>query len=202
MLNFNSKCKILKSFKANNRYIDHVEVFLGSWDEQKLSKDGIPKQILRKDTCQYLSITETMRHIISTDGFVNLFQTYKLDKNVRDSALCFIQDGFYYYSNPTFTAMDAITIELSIDDVELVNPLGSHTGIHKLGFVYFTIKDVPMSLQSSLGSIFSVNVHYSLDIEKNGYKVIFEPLIQDLKQLLDRVFNFKETHIKLHFGKY
>ncbi|GFU42108.1 uncharacterized protein NPIL_351851 [Nephila pilipes] len=163
MLNFNSKYKILKSFKANNRYIDPVEVFLGSRYEQKLSKDGIPKQILRKDTCQYISITKTMQHIISLDGFINLFQTYKCDKNTRDSALCNIQDGFYYYSNPTFTAIDTITIELYIDDVEVVNPLGPHTGIHKLGFVYFTIKDIPVSLQSNLGSIFLVNVHYSLN---------------------------------------
>ncbi|GFU02933.1 hypothetical protein NPIL_87451, partial [Nephila pilipes] len=192
-----SKYKILKSFKANNRYIDPVEVFLGSRYEQKLSKDGIPKQILRKDTCQYISITKTMQHIISLDGFINLFQTYKCDKNARDSTLCNIQDGFYYYSNPTFTAIDTITIELFIDDVEVVNPLGSHTGIHKLGFVYFTIKDIPVSLQSNLGSIFLVNVHYSLDVEKYGYKAIFEPLIQDLKQLLDQGIKFQGNTYKI-----
>ncbi|GFV98825.1 uncharacterized protein LOC106175700 [Trichonephila clavipes] len=199
MQNFNSKYKILKSFKANHRYIDPVEVFLGSRYEQKLSKDGIPQQIPRKDTCQYISIAETMRHIISIDGFINLFQVYKLDKSTRDFALCCIQDGFYYYSNPTFTAIDTITIELYIDDVELVNPLGSHTGIHKLGFVYFTIKDLPVSLQSSLGSIFLTNVNYSLDVEKYGYKAIFEPLIQDLKQLLDHSIEFRGNTYKIAF---
>ncbi|GFV33101.1 uncharacterized protein LOC106175700 [Trichonephila clavipes] len=199
MQNFNSKYKILKSFKANHRYIAPVEVFLGSRYEQKLSKDGIPQQIPRKDTCQYISIAETMRHIISFDGLINLFQAYKLDKSTRDFALCCIQDGFYYYSNPTFTAIDTITIELYIDDVELVNPLGSHTGIHKLGFVYiyFTIKDLPVSLQSSLGSIFLTNVHYSLDVEKYGYKAIFEPLIQDLKQLLDHGIEFRGNTYKI-----
>ncbi|GFS37816.1 uncharacterized protein LOC106175700, partial [Trichonephila inaurata madagascariensis] len=169
----------------------------GSRYEQKLSKDGIPQQIPRKDTCQYISIAETMRHIISIDGFINLFQAYKLDKSTGDFALCCIQDGFYYYSNPTFTAIDTITIELYIDDVELVNPLGSHTGIHKLGFVYFTIKDLPVSLQSSLGSIFLTNVHYSLDVEKYGYKAIFEPLIQDLKQLLDHGIEFRGNTYKI-----
>ncbi|GFQ94321.1 uncharacterized protein LOC106175700 [Trichonephila clavata] len=197
MQDFNSKYNILKSFKANNRYIDPVEVLLGSRYEQKLSKDGIPQQILRKDTCQYISIAETMQHLISTDGFINLFQEYKLDKSTRDTALCCIQDGFYYYSNPTFTAIDTITIELYVDDVELINPLGSHTGIHKLGFVYFAIKDLPVSLQSSLGSIFLTNVHYSLDVEKYGYKAIFEPLIQDLKQLLDKGIQFQGNTYKI-----
>ncbi|GFR16356.1 uncharacterized protein LOC106175700 [Trichonephila clavata] len=121
MQNFNSKYTILKSFKANNRYIDPVEVLLGSRHEQKLSKDGIPQQILWKDTCQYISIAETMQHIISTNGFINLFQAYKLDKSTRDIALCCIQDGFNYYSNATFTAIDTITIELYVDDVEISN---------------------------------------------------------------------------------
>ncbi|GFQ93662.1 uncharacterized protein LOC106175700 [Trichonephila clavata] len=62
-----------------------------------------------------------MQHIISTNGFINLFQAYKLDKSTRDIALCCIQDGFNYYSNATFTAIDTITIELYVDDVEISN---------------------------------------------------------------------------------
>ncbi|GFT68408.1 hypothetical protein NPIL_113861 [Nephila pilipes] len=93
--------------------------------------------------------------------------------------------------------MDTITIELYIDNVELAHPLGSHTGIHKLGFVYITVKDLPMSLQSSLGSVFLAKVHYSLDDEKYGYKAIFEPLIQDLKRLLDQGIQFSGNAYKI-----
>ncbi|GFT73293.1 uncharacterized protein LOC106175700 [Trichonephila clavipes] len=83
---------------------------------------------------------------------------------IKAPGLCFVlyQDGFYYYSNPTFTAIDKITIELYIDDVELVNPLGSHT-----------------------------------DVEKYGCKAIFEPLIQDLKQLLDHGIEFRGNTYKI-----
>ncbi|GFT73869.1 hypothetical protein TNCV_1353311 [Trichonephila clavipes] len=85
-----SRTRVPRSFKANHRYIDPVEVFLGSRYEQKLSKDGIPQQIPRKDTCQYISIAETMQHIISIDGFINLFQAYKLDKKAPETLLCVV----------------------------------------------------------------------------------------------------------------
>ncbi|GFT96517.1 hypothetical protein NPIL_361511 [Nephila pilipes] len=121
----------------------------------------------------------------------------------RDSALCNIQDGFYYFSNPTFTAIDTIINELYVDEAELVYPLGSYTGIHKLEFVYFTITDLSVSLQTSLDSLFLANVHSSLDVEKYKYKVIFEPLIQDLKQLLDQGIQFQGNAYKtLHFGNF
>ncbi|GFR14517.1 c2H2-type domain-containing protein [Trichonephila clavata] len=115
-----------------------------------------------------------------------------------ETLLCVVtKTDFITTQIPTFTAIDTITIELYIDGVELVNPLGSHTGIHKLGFVYFTIKDLPVFLQSSLGSIFLTNVHYSPDVEKYGYKEIFEPLIQDLKQLLEKGIQFQGNTYKI-----
>ncbi|GFS98872.1 hypothetical protein NPIL_90381 [Nephila pilipes] len=86
-----------------------------------------------------------------------------------------------------FIDIDTTTIALYIDYVELdIYRLVSHTGVHKLGFVYFTIIDLPVSLKSSSESIFLANVHYSLDVEKYECKAIFEPLIQDIKHFLDQ----------------
>lgn len=146
---------------------------------------------------QYISIVDTMKKIISIDGFLHIFKTYKQNKSLRNATLCSIQDGFYYYSNAILSSVDTIVIELYIDDVELTNPLGSHNGVHKLGFVYFKIKDLPVHLQSSLDSIFITNIHYSLDVEKYGYRTILDRLVHDLKKLSDEGIEFQGNIYKV-----
>lgn len=193
---FDSKYKIINAIKASGRFIEPKEIILGTRYEQKLI-DGIPHQFLKNDTCQYISIAETMKKNISIDGFLHIFKTYKQSKSQRNAALSSIQDGFYYYSNLILSSMDTIVIELYIDDVELTNPLGSHTGVHKLGFVYFKIKDLPVHLQSSLDSIFITNIHYYLDVEKYGYQTILNELIQDLKKLSDEGIEFQGNTYKV-----
>ena len=193
---FDSKHKIINLIKTSGRYVEPREIVLGVRYEQKLI-DGIPYQILKNDTCQYISIIETMKKIISVDGFLHIFKAYKQHKSHRNVTLCNVQDGFYYYSNPILNSVDTIVIELYIDDVELTNPLGSHTGVHKLGFVYFKIKDMPVLLQSSLDSIFITNIHYFLDVEKYGYQVILDSLVCDLKKLLDEGIEFQGNTYKV-----
>ena len=43
-------------------------------------------------------------------------------------------DGFYYKNHELFSAhKNALQIMMYYDDVEVCNPLGSHTKVHKLG---------------------------------------------------------------------
>ncbi|KAG8177494.1 hypothetical protein JTE90_008678 [Oedothorax gibbosus] len=196
MRNLDTKYKLLTFFKENRRYLEPTSIVLGTRYEQKI-KNGIPLQVLKSDKCQYISIVDMLTHIVSMDGFSDLLEEYKLTKTTRDHCLRSIHDGLYYFGNSIFTSLDTIVIELYIDEMELVNPLGSHTGVHKLGFVYFTIKDLPVSLQSSLDSIFIVNIHYALDVAKYGYEKILAPVITDLKFLFDEGITFGEKNYKV-----
>lgn len=66
-----------------------------------------------------------------------------------------------------------LPISLVFDDYEVGNPLGSHSGIHKLGAVYVSISCLPPHLQSSLNTIFLTLLFHSSDRQKFVNNIIF-----------------------------
>lgn len=80
--------------------------------------------------------------------------------------------GCQCYKNHTSlqTYRHAIRIELYYDDFEIVNPIGSKTGIHKLGAFYFRIQNLHPHLNSGVNSIHVVSLSYTEDVKKYGFK--------------------------------
>ncbi|XP_066595388.1 uncharacterized protein [Prorops nasuta] len=72
---------------------------------------------------------------------------------------------------------------LYYDDFEINNPLGSHTGIHKLGAVYCTIPCIPEQYCSMLENIFLIQLHNATDHTRLGNKLIFADIIKQLTEL-------------------
>lgn len=69
------------------------------------------------------------------------------------------------------------------DEFETANPLGSKKGIHKLGGIYFTLRNFPPKLNSSLINIHLVALFHAQDIKMYGFDTILEPIINDFKVL-------------------
>jgi len=88
-----------------------------------------------------------------------------------------------------------LPIFMFFDDYEVGNPLGSHSGIHKLGAVYLTVPCIPIHLQASLNNIFLALLFHSSDRQKFGNNIIFRPLIDELNYL-------KETGIEVNTDKF
>jgi hypothetical protein len=61
LLSFRSKYKLLSYLKTHGRYVEPVDVELGTRYEQKLNRNGIHCQVLKRDSCQYTSIIERMK---------------------------------------------------------------------------------------------------------------------------------------------
>lgn len=61
-------------------------------------------------------------------------------QNQESTALEDFRDGTIFKTNELFSKELSIPLVLYNDDCEMVNPLGSKTPVHKLGFVYFTLK--------------------------------------------------------------
>lgn len=74
-------------------------------------------------------------------------------------------------------------IQLFYDDFETANPLGSKKGIHKLGAIYFTLRNFPPKFNSSLVNIHLCALFHTQDIKSYGFENILEPIINDLKVL-------------------
>lgn len=93
-------------------------------------------------------------------------------------------DGSYFKTHPLFSAKrHALQIQLYYDDFETANPLGSKRGIHKIGCIYFVIRNLPPKFNSILMNIHLVSLFHTPDLQKYGFDVILEPLINDVKKL-------------------
>jgi len=77
------------------------------------------------------------------------------------------------------------TLFLYYDDCEMGNPLGSHSGIHKMGCVYYSVAALPPEYLSSLENIFVAYLFHSDD--RGTYKInndkMFKALIDELIDL-------------------
>ncbi|CAI6347439.1 unnamed protein product [Macrosiphum euphorbiae] len=65
------------------------------------------------------------------------------------------------------------------------NLLGSHSGIHKIGCIYYTVAALPPEYLSSLNNIFTAFLFHSSDggITKVPNKIMFSRLINELIDL-------------------
>ncbi len=65
----------------------------------------------------------------------------------------------------------------------MVNPLGSKTSVHKLGFVYFTLKCLRPEYLSNLNSHFLLAVYKTDDIKTYGINAVLDPIVSEIKDL-------------------
>ncbi|XP_018306071.1 uncharacterized protein, partial [Mycetomoellerius zeteki] len=72
---------------------------------------------------------------------------------------------------------------LYFDDFEINNPLGSHSGIHKIGVVYCTIPCIPSEYFSILENIFLLQIHNAKDHSQLGNKNTFFNIINQIQDL-------------------
>lgn len=61
--------------------------------------------------------------------------------------------------------------------------MGSKKRIHKLGAIYFTLRNFPPIFNSSLDNIHLCALFHAQDIKRYGFNSIIEPLVNDLKVL-------------------
>ncbi len=78
---------------------------------------------------------------------------------------------------------NGLQIQVYYDDSETSNPLGSKQGIHKLGCLYFTLRNLPPRLNSCLMNIHLISLFHSQDAKKYGLDQMLSPFVEDVKVL-------------------
>ncbi len=107
----------------------------------------------------------------------NSFQKAKQVGFYRD-----VNDGFYFRNHSLFSQQEhALQIQLYYDDSETANPLGSKKGVHKLGCIYFILRNLPPKVNSVLMNIHLVALFHSEDVKKYGFEPILKLLIKDFR---------------------
>ena len=158
-----------------------VEIALGSrLDEvyDNVVEDMVSKHVT--ETFQYVPVIEVLKLILKPGV------ERAINKETKSTAgyLKSYRDGQQYQQHGIFKNYpNALRLQLFYDDVEVVNPLGSKAGIHKLGLFYYTIQNLPFHATSSMNSVFLLAACCTSDIKRYGFKPILDPFIKEVKQL-------------------
>ncbi|CAB4034289.1 Hypothetical predicted protein [Paramuricea clavata] len=156
--------------------------------EDRITGEYVPKVVT--ETFQYIPVLDVLKLVLKPEvqGLIDR------EKTSPPGYLRGFQDGQQYQQHGIFkTHPKALRLQLFYDDVEVTNPLGSKTGIHKLGLFYYTIQNLPFNVNTSMNSVFLLAVCYTSDIKKYGFQPILDPFIKEIKQLES------DSGVKLHW---
>lgn len=89
-----------------------------------------------------------------------------------------ICDGEYIKNNPSFMRNPkALQVILNTDDIEIVNPIGSHTKKHKLSMFCYTLGNIPPEYRSQLHAIQLLAVAKATDIRSRGPGILLKQFL-------------------------
>lgn len=189
--------KQMKYFVESGCFINPVEEPLPgvSYTQKRHPSSGVVQQVPVRDTFQRIPPHPLLTKILETPGTIEKVLETQQSKGdgLRD-----FRDGDQYKAKSLFSEGLTLPIVLYNDDCETVNPLGSKTGIYKLGLIYFAIRSFPPKLLSSLKSVFLAAVYKSDDAKTYGTDTILIPIVDELKYL---ELNGIEVHTPTFQGK-
>ncbi len=176
-----SEHKWKKYFKEKWAVVDPTEIKLGVRYDSRLNRvTRTYDQVPVTDTFIYIPLLDTLQFI-----FRNAY-IYKQMSKPSGSTTVYNDfcDGSYFKKHPLFSKQqNALQIQLFYDDFESANPLGSKQGIHKIGAIYFILRNFPPKINSSLMNIYLLSLFHAQDVKNYGVDAILKPLVEDLKVL-------------------
>jgi hypothetical protein len=178
--------KRLKYLTECASFVEPVEKVSGTRSgSQFVSSLGYHRASVVEDTMQYIPTEQLLGCVCAHQDMVHIMQNFSSSCQLRSGEV--ISHFFYTetYRKHSFLAKypEAFALHFYVDGFEITNPLGSHTGIHKLESLYMVVQNFPGELQSKLSSIFLVTLWYAQDVKTYGYDKIFEPAVTSLRQL-------------------
>lgn len=112
-------------------------------------------------------------------------------------------DGAAFASHPLYSVKkNALQIFFYYDELEICNPLGSKTKVHRLGMCYvclfviklfiinyvgtfyFTLGNLPLKCRSQLTSIYLIALVKSTFITTYGIDAVLRPFVNDVRKLV------------------
>ncbi|KAK0153147.1 hypothetical protein N1851_005164 [Merluccius polli] len=171
-----------KHLEEKWKIVEPVEYIFGvRFDTRKDRTTGTYRQVPVNDKFMYVPIMGSLSSMFRNSELCDSFQKTKPHQEgfYRD-----VNDGSYFRNHILFSQQEnALQIQLYYDDFETANPLGSKKGVHKLGCIYFILRNLSPKLNSVLMNMHLVALFHSEDLKKYGFDPIIKPLLNDLKIL-------------------
>ena len=164
-----------KYIMENFKYVAPHEIILNQSDVNR----GLPKDVI-----QYIPVCEAFKALVEDLTMINILQTDKEKFGRKVDVIDDVKDG-NLYKNIEFIKQNpsAYAAILYSDALEIVYPLGSARGKHKVIQVFWTLADIPKAQRSKIDRLQLAMVVKEKLIKKYGYKVIYQNLMKDLKKL-------------------
>lgn len=190
------KSKHLRKKYFHEKIVSPVQVPIGIRFDQRWDKSlGQYVQLPITYNLTYIPIRETLKYLLQNESFSALV----MSNSQNNSLMTSYRDGSIYKKTALFSQFpDSLQIQLYYDEFETVNPLGSKTGGHKVGAIYFIIRNLPAVFNSVLHNIHLLALFYAVDLKRFGFNKILEQIVLDLKHIETvGIYNASlDTHIK------
>lgn len=195
--------QLLRYLKNKGVYNEAEPKVLGKrWDLRRDKATNKQLQVEVDDVFYYVPIESTMRLILQQPQSWNLInRTYEESQHgiVDDWINSDNGQRLLKYCKTTFPSSMPVFIQIYFDEVETVNPLGSKTGIHKLGAFYFVVKNFPPVVNSALQNIHLLALAHSEDLKKHTADAVMQTVVDELTQLHDSGFTVCMNGHAQHF---
>lgn len=157
-----SQYKRKKKIEQNEVYVAPVSKAVGTRFEMILCKQSkIERPHLIQCSMQFISPIKQLKAFFSVNKYRDIYfesqQQHECDANFYG---CFRCGDFYKESNFFQRNRNAIQLQISTDDFELCNPVGSKSNLHKACAVYMQIRNLPSKYLSRLENMFLVCMSY------------------------------------------
>lgn len=131
---------------------------------------------------QYIPLQALLRKIVQNEdvwAMLNQEEAPKHQDIMEDYT-----DGDQFKSSH-LTSLSSLRLHFYIDEFEIVNPLGSKKGKHKLTAVYFKLGNIDKKYTSKLENIYlsSLIRHRFIEEDLTNYNNLFQPLIEEVRHL-------------------
>lgn len=184
-----SRYKRDKKMNEIQCYIPSQERAIGTRIDMIYNKN---KQVeiptLVQSTLQYIPIISSLRAFLADNETRELYfehqNNHHCKANIYERFCCgtVCRSNDFFRENP-----HALQIQLSIDDFEICNPLGSKSGLHKVCGIYFVVNNMPKGYNSKLQNIVLVALCNTddLDTPSTDINSIWAMIVSEIKYLED-----------------
>ena len=172
------------------------------WEVKKDRGSNKQMQVEVDDVFYYVPIENTLKLVLQQP------QSWLLiDRRAEQADSGIVADWLHgcngvqlkQYCADKFPLSIPVFIQVYFDEVETVNPIGSKTGIHKLGAFYFVIKNFPATANSSLHNIHLLALAHAADLKKYTADAVMRRIVSELKELHEVGFTVQSDSQVQHF---
>ena len=166
-------------FKAQNLYLEPLEKVVG-FDHEKGKADSV----------QHIYILSTSKALLQHEDVLG--HVYEAPSIEADTMTTYSQGSFYRKNKLMSNVPNCLQIILYHNDFGLSSPLRNKIKKYKTSSFYFVLGNIPGKYRARPEDVQLALLFSSALIQKYGYDILIQPLIDDIKVL-------ESTGLNVHF---